>query len=72
MRSPRIFGQCTILVQTDDYRISGSEPCALYVAGPYITGWALVLEFIFTLAMALNATRFSPADYLPLKASLWA
>ena len=30
------------------------NPVALAVSGPFVTGWLLILEFIFTLAMALK------------------
>ena len=30
------------------------NPLVLWIAGPYVTGWLLVVEFIFTLAMALK------------------
>ena len=36
------------------------NPLLLLVAGPYITGWALVLEFIFTSAMALKCYPLQP------------
>ena len=29
------------------------NPIMLYTLGPYITGWVLILEFIFTLALSL-------------------
>jgi NhaB family Na+:H+ antiporter len=40
----------------------------LYTAGPYITGWVLVLEFIFTLAMALKCYPLQPGGLLALEA----
>ena len=30
------------------------NPIMLYTVGPYVTGWLLIIEFIFTLAMALR------------------
>ena len=33
------------------------NPILMLVAGPTITGWALLLEFIFTLAMALRSMQ---------------
>ena len=43
------------------------NPVLLYVAGPYITGWALVLEFIFTLAMALKCYPLQPGGLLAIE-----
>ena len=43
------------------------NPLLLLVAGPYITGWALVLEFIFTLAMALKCYPLQPGGLLALE-----
>ena len=36
---------------------------------PYVAGWALVLEFIFTLAMALRCYPLQPGGLLALEAS---
>lgn len=38
------------------------------VAGEYITGWALIVEFIFTLAMALKCYPLQPGGLLALEA----
>ena len=43
------------------------NPILLAVAGPYITGWALVLEFIFTLAMALKCYPLQPGGLLAIE-----
>lgn len=40
----------------------------LHTAGPYITGWALIIEFIFTLAMALKCYPLQPGGLLALEA----
>jgi NhaB family Na+:H+ antiporter len=40
----------------------------LYAASPYVAGWALVLEFIFTLAMALRCYPLQPGGLLALEA----
>jgi NhaB family Na+:H+ antiporter len=40
----------------------------LFVINPYIAGWALVLEFIFTLAMALKFYPLQPGGLLLIKA----
>ena len=44
------------------------NPILLAVAGPFITGWALVLEFIFTLAMALKCYPLQPGGLLAVEA----
>ena len=38
------------------------------LAGPYITGWILIVEFIFTLAMALKCYPLQPGGLLALEA----
>jgi Na+:H+ antiporter, NhaB family len=40
----------------------------LFVLDPYTAGWALVLEFIFTLAMALRCYPLQPGGLLTLEA----
>lgn len=40
------------------------NPLLLLIAGPYIAGWVLVLEFIFTLAMALKCYPLQPGGLL--------
>ena len=44
------------------------NPIALFVLGPYLTGWMLVLEFIFTLAMALKCYPLQPGGLLAIEA----
>ncbi|MET1255955.1 sodium/proton antiporter NhaB [Aliikangiella maris] len=46
------------------------NPMLLAVAGPYITGWVLILEFIFTLAMALKCYPLLPGGLLAIEAVL--
>lgn len=46
------------------------NPCLLYAAGPFFTGWCLVLEFIFTLSMALKSYPLQPGGLLALEAVL--
>ena len=46
------------------------NPCLLYTVGPFVTGWCLVLEFIFTLAMALKSYPLQPGGLLALEAVL--
>ncbi len=40
----------------------------LFMVNPYIAGWALVLEFIFTLAMALKCYPLQPGGLLLMEA----
>jgi len=46
------------------------NPCLLYTVGPFVTGWCLVLEFIFTLSMALKSYPLQPGGLLALEAVL--
>lgn len=40
----------------------------VYTAGPVVTGWLLILEFIFTLAMALKCYPLQPGGLLAIEA----
>jgi len=44
------------------------NPILLFLAGPFVTGWVLVLEFIFTLAMALKCYPLQPGGLLAFEA----
>ncbi|MDH3588096.1 MAG: sodium/proton antiporter NhaB [Gammaproteobacteria bacterium] len=44
------------------------NPLMLVVAGEFITGWLLILEFIFTLAMALKCYPLAPGGLLAIEA----
>jgi NhaB family Na+:H+ antiporter len=44
------------------------NPVLVLVAGPFIAGWVLVLEFIFTLAMALKCYPLQPGGLLAAEA----
>ncbi|MCK0070981.1 sodium/proton antiporter NhaB [Kordiimonas laminariae] len=44
------------------------NPILYYTAGAYVAGWALVLEFIFTLAMALKCYPLQPGGLLAIEA----
>lgn len=44
------------------------NPVLLYTVGPYITGWLLILEFIFTLAMALKCYPLQSGGLLAMEA----
>ncbi len=44
------------------------NPVIYYTAGAYVAGWVLVLEFIFTLAMALKCYPLQPGGLLAIEA----
>lgn len=44
------------------------NPLCLLILGPFVTGWLLVVQFIFTLAMALNCYPLQPGGLLVLEA----
>lgn len=44
------------------------NPILLHTAGPFIAGWALILEFIFTLAMALKCYPLPAGGLLTIEA----
>ncbi len=44
------------------------NPILLIVAGPFVAGWVLILEFIFTLAMALKCYPLQPGGLLAIEA----
>jgi NhaB family Na+:H+ antiporter len=46
------------------------NPLILMVAGPFVTGWCLIAEFIFTLALALRCYPLQPGGLLALQAIL--
>ena len=46
------------------------NPLLLFTLGPFITGWVLIAEFIFTLAMALKCYPLQPGGLLALEAAL--
>jgi NhaB family Na+:H+ antiporter len=44
------------------------NPILFITAGPFITGWILILEFIFTLALALKCYPLQPGGLLAIEA----
>tara|TARA_R110002094_G_C4920985_1_gene211610 strand:- start:43 stop:1545 length:1503 start_codon:yes stop_codon:yes gene_type:complete len=44
------------------------NPILLFIAGPVVTGWILIFEFIFTLAMALKCYPLLPGGLLAIEA----
>jgi NhaB family Na+:H+ antiporter len=47
-----------------------ANPILLIMAGPVVTGWALLAEFIFTLAMALRCYPLQPGGLLAIQSVL--
>jgi len=45
-----------------------ANPILLFTVGPFITGWILIVEFIFTLAMALKCYPLPPGGLLAIEA----
>jgi NhaB family Na+:H+ antiporter len=45
-----------------------ANPIVLLVAGPFVAGWFVLLEFIFTLAMALKCYPLQPGGLLAIEA----
>jgi len=46
------------------------NPVSLYLLGPFVTGWLLIGEFIFTLALALRCYPLQPGGLLAIEAVL--
>jgi len=44
------------------------NPIIMYVFGPFVVGWVLIAEFIFTLAMALKCYPLQPGGLLAIEA----
>ncbi len=44
------------------------NPVLVITVGPFVTGWILILEFIFTLAMALKSYPLAPGGLLAIEA----
>ena len=44
------------------------NPILLHTVGPFVTGWILILEFIFTLALALKCYPLQPGGLLAIEA----
>ncbi len=45
------------------------NPCLMFTAGPFVAGWALIAEFIFTLAMALKCYPLPAGGLLAFEAA---
>jgi NhaB family Na+:H+ antiporter len=46
------------------------NPVLLYTMGPFISGWVIVIEFIFTLAMALKCYPLQPGGLIAIEVML--
>lgn len=46
------------------------NPILMLAVGPFVAGWVLILEFIFTLAMALKSYPLQPGGLLAIEAVL--
>lgn len=46
------------------------NPLLLVIVGPFVTGWLLVVQFIFTLAMALRCYPLQPGGLLAIEAAV--
>ncbi len=46
------------------------NPILLFTVGPFVTGWVLIGEFIFTLAMALKCYPLQPGGLLAIEAAV--
>lgn len=46
------------------------NPILMFTVGPFVTGWVLIGEFIFTLAMALKCYPLQPGGLLALEAAI--
>ncbi len=47
-----------------------ANPILVATVGPFVTGWCLIIEFIFTLAMALKCYPLQPGGLLAIEAVL--
>ncbi|MEM6681345.1 MAG: sodium/proton antiporter NhaB [Pseudomonadota bacterium] len=46
-----------------------ANPILLFIVDPYVVGWLIVLQFIFTLAMALKCYPLQPGGLLAIEAT---
>ena len=66
--SQNFLGQSPNWYKTTIFAFLVINPFLLLLVGPFITGWILVLEFIFTLAMALKCYPLQPGGLLAFEA----
>lgn len=68
---PRNFlGDAPVWYKSAIFAFLVINPILLFTAGSFITGWIIVIEFIFTLAMALKCYPLPPAGLLALECVL--
>ena len=48
-----------------------ANPILLFTVDSFVTGWVLIIEFIFCLAMALKCYPLQPGAYSPLRQFFW-
>ena len=70
---PRAFTDAFLGSAPDWYKLAilgflVLNPLVLFTLGPFIAGWLLLAEFIFTLAMALKCYPLQPGGLLALEA----
>ncbi len=66
--SQNFLGQAPGWYKTTIFAFLVLNPILLLAAGPFVTGWVLVVEFIFTLAMALKCYPLQPGGLLAIEA----
>ncbi|WP_105104398.1 sodium/proton antiporter NhaB [Microbulbifer pacificus] len=71
----RAFGENFLGEAPDWYKLTIAlfliiNPILLHLTSPFITGWVLIGEFIFTLAMALKCYPLQPGGLLAIEAVL--
>ncbi|MGE4062263.1 MAG: sodium/proton antiporter NhaB [Rhodospirillaceae bacterium] len=69
---PQALGRAFLGNTPDWYKIVVAafliiNPVALIIAGPFVTGWLVLMEFIFTLAMALKCYPLQPGGLLAIE-----
>ncbi|MEJ2442576.1 MAG: sodium/proton antiporter NhaB [Exilibacterium sp.] len=68
--SRNFLGQAPIWYKQSILLFLVLNPILLYSVGPFVTGWLLIGEFIFTLAMALKCYPLQPGGLLALEAAI--
>ena len=63
----QFFGPVPRLVQTRPHHFLIVNPL-IFLISPFVAGWLLVAEFIFTLAMALKCYPLLPGGLLAIEA----
>jgi len=66
--SQNFLGQAPVWYKQTIFGFLILNPLLLLTVGPFLTGWILVLEFIFTLAMALRCYPLQPGGLLAFEA----